>query len=67
MYRVCVFGVPFLSQNHRSVVAFNVRPLEDMNEITSHMLDVVQAHMALRNSNMVRNDIMASAEHHPVG
>lgn len=34
-------------QSHRSVVAFRVRPLEDMNEITSHMLEVVQAHMLL--------------------
>lgn len=34
-------------QNHRSVVAFSIRPLEDMNEITSHMLEVVQAHMLL--------------------
>ncbi|CAN9513817.1 unnamed protein product [Ophioblennius macclurei] len=34
-------------QNQRSVVAFRVRPLEDMNEITSHMLEVVQAHMTL--------------------
>uniref|UniRef100_A0A3Q2Q5Y2 Replication protein A2 n=1 Tax=Fundulus heteroclitus TaxID=8078 RepID=A0A3Q2Q5Y2_FUNHE len=34
-------------QNHRSVVAFSVRPLEDMNEITSHILEVVHAHMAL--------------------
>jgi len=34
-------------QNVKSVVAFSVRPLEDMNEITSHMLEVVQAHMAL--------------------
>jgi len=34
-------------QNIKSVVAFSVRPLEDMNEITSHMLEVVQAHMAL--------------------
>ncbi|XP_055359236.1 replication protein A 32 kDa subunit isoform X2 [Betta splendens] len=34
-------------QNHRSLVAFSVRPLEDMNEITSHMLEVVQAHMVL--------------------
>ncbi|XP_072249960.1 replication protein A 32 kDa subunit [Leuresthes tenuis] len=34
-------------QNHRSVVAFSVRPLDDMNEITSHMLEVVQAHMVL--------------------
>ncbi|XP_041842907.1 replication protein A 32 kDa subunit [Melanotaenia boesemani] len=37
-------------QNHRSIVAFSVRPLEDMNEITSHMLEVVQAHMALDKS-----------------
>ncbi|NP_001316308.1 replication protein A 32 kDa subunit [Kryptolebias marmoratus] len=37
-------------QNHRSVVAFSVRPLEDMNEITSHMLEVVQAHMVLGKS-----------------
>ncbi|XP_056142595.1 replication protein A 32 kDa subunit isoform X1 [Lampris incognitus] len=34
-------------QNHKSVVAYNIRPLEDMNEITSHMLEVVQAHMQL--------------------
>ncbi|KAM4568771.1 replication protein A 32 kDa subunit [Fundulus diaphanus] len=34
-------------QNHRSVVAFSIRPLEDMNEITSHILEVVHAHMAL--------------------
>jgi len=34
-------------QNHRSLVAFSVRALEDMNEITSHMLEVVYAHMAL--------------------
>ncbi|XP_042345990.1 replication protein A 32 kDa subunit [Plectropomus leopardus] len=37
-------------QNHRSVVAFSVRSLEDMNEITSHMLEVVQAHMMLSKS-----------------
>ncbi|KAJ0066500.1 hypothetical protein NL108_013974, partial [Boleophthalmus pectinirostris] len=42
-------------QNHRSVVAFSVRPLEDMNEITSHMLEVVHAHMALcKPQSMVR-------------
>lgn len=34
-------------QNHRSVVAFSIRLVEDRNEITSHMLEVVQAHMAL--------------------
>uniref|UniRef100_A0A4W5PN22 Replication factor A protein 2 n=1 Tax=Hucho hucho TaxID=62062 RepID=A0A4W5PN22_9TELE len=41
-------------QNHRSVVAFNVRPLEDMNEITSHMLEVVQAHMLLNKPQPIR-------------
>uniref|UniRef100_A0A3P9ND95 Replication factor A protein 2 n=1 Tax=Poecilia reticulata TaxID=8081 RepID=A0A3P9ND95_POERE len=35
-------------QVNKSVVAFSVRPLEDMNEITSHILEVVHAHMALR-------------------
>lgn len=45
----------FLSQNHRSLVAFSMRPLGDMNEITSHMLEVVQAHMVLGKSHsMVR-------------
>ncbi|XP_062848243.1 replication protein A 32 kDa subunit [Trichomycterus rosablanca] len=34
-------------QNNRSLVAFSVRPLDDMNEITSHMLEVVQAHLLL--------------------
>ncbi|KAJ3598488.1 hypothetical protein NHX12_001999 [Muraenolepis orangiensis] len=34
-------------QNHRSVVAFSIKQVEDLNEITSHMLEVVQAHMAL--------------------
>ncbi|XP_050987638.1 replication protein A 32 kDa subunit isoform X1 [Labeo rohita] len=32
-------------QNNRSLVAFSVRVLEDMNEVTSHMLEVVSAHM----------------------
>jgi len=41
-------------QNHRSVVAFSVRPLEDMNEITSHMLEVVHAHMALGRSHKLQ-------------
>lgn len=63
---LCVFGASLLSQNHRSVVAFSVRPLEDMNEITSHMLDVVQAHMVLKKSQTVRNGIMAAAEHQSV-
>ncbi|XP_048882359.1 replication protein A 32 kDa subunit [Brienomyrus brachyistius] len=39
-------------QNHKTVVAFSVRPLEDINEITSHMLEVVQAHMLLSKPQM---------------
>ncbi|XP_077062461.1 replication protein A 32 kDa subunit isoform X1 [Siphateles boraxobius] len=34
-------------QNNRSLVAFSVRVLEDMNEVSSHMLEVVNAHMLL--------------------
>ncbi|RXN15719.1 replication A 32 kDa subunit [Labeo rohita] len=33
------------TENNRSLVAFSVRALEDMNEVTSHMLEVVSAHM----------------------
>uniref|UniRef100_A0A8C1LGV8 Replication protein A2 n=1 Tax=Cyprinus carpio TaxID=7962 RepID=A0A8C1LGV8_CYPCA len=32
-------------QNNRSLFAFSVRVLEDMNEVTSHMLEVVNAHV----------------------
>lgn len=46
-------------QNNRSLVAFSVRPLEDMNEITSHMLEVVQAHMLLSKPQaMVRSPLL---------
>lgn len=34
-------------QNNKSLVAFKIMPLEDMNELTSHMLEVVQAHLLL--------------------
>uniref|UniRef100_A0A4W3K7Q9 Replication protein A2 n=1 Tax=Callorhinchus milii TaxID=7868 RepID=A0A4W3K7Q9_CALMI len=34
-------------QNKKSLVAFKIMPLEDMNEFTSHMLEVVQAHLLL--------------------
>ncbi|XP_067862889.1 replication protein A 32 kDa subunit [Heptranchias perlo] len=34
-------------QNKKSLVAFKIMPLEDMNELTSHMLEVVQAHLLL--------------------
>ncbi|XP_060720858.1 replication protein A 32 kDa subunit-like isoform X2 [Tachysurus vachellii] len=32
-------------QHHRSMVAFNIRCLDDFNEITSHMLEVIRAHL----------------------
>ncbi|XP_053560760.1 replication protein A 32 kDa subunit [Bombina bombina] len=34
-------------QNKKSVVAFKITPIEDMNEFVSHMLEVVQSHMIL--------------------
>lgn len=39
-------------QNKKSLVAFKIMPLENMNEFTSHMLEVVHAHMVLRKSHM---------------
>lgn len=49
----------FKQKNNRSLVAFSVRPLEDMNEITSHMLEVVQAHMLLsKPQTMVRGPLL---------
>lgn len=38
-------GEFFSCQHHRSVIAFNIRRLDDANEITSHMLEVIQAHL----------------------
>ncbi|KAM4747203.1 replication protein A 32 kDa subunit-B-like [Rhinophrynus dorsalis] len=34
-------------QNKKSVVAFKIAPIEDMNEFVSHMLEVVQSYMTL--------------------
>nr|XP_028598582.1 replication protein A 32 kDa subunit isoform X1 [Podarcis muralis] len=39
-------------QNKKSLVAFKILPLEDMNEFTTHLLEVVNAHMILRKGNM---------------
>ncbi|KAH0503219.1 Replication protein A 32 kDa subunit [Microtus ochrogaster] len=38
-------------QNKKSLVAFKIIPLEDMNEFTAHILEVVNAHMLLSKSN----------------
>ncbi|ETE69735.1 Replication protein A 32 kDa subunit [Ophiophagus hannah] len=42
-------------QNKKSLVAFKIMPLEDMNEFTTHLLEVVNAHMILKKSNTVLN------------
>ncbi|XP_056186188.1 replication protein A 32 kDa subunit [Falco biarmicus] len=35
-------------QNKKSLVAFKMMPVENMNEFTTHMLEIVHAHMILR-------------------
>ncbi|XP_027622533.1 replication protein A 32 kDa subunit isoform X1 [Tupaia chinensis] len=35
------------TDNKKSLVAFKIMPLEDMNEFTTHILEVVNAHMTL--------------------
>ncbi|KYO48155.1 replication protein A 32 kDa subunit isoform X1 [Alligator mississippiensis] len=35
-------------QNKKSLVAFKIKPLENMNEFTTHLLEIVNAHMILR-------------------
>ncbi|KFQ20182.1 Replication protein A 32 kDa subunit, partial [Merops nubicus] len=39
-------------QNKKSLVAFKIMPLENMNEFTTHILEIVNAHMILRNNLM---------------
>uniref|UniRef100_A0A7N9D9A7 Replication protein A 32 kDa subunit n=1 Tax=Macaca fascicularis TaxID=9541 RepID=A0A7N9D9A7_MACFA len=38
-------------QNKKSLVAFKIMPLEDMNEFTTHILEVINAHMVLSKAN----------------
>ncbi|XP_066531693.1 replication protein A 32 kDa subunit-like isoform X1 [Hoplias malabaricus] len=47
---VKVVGSLHSFQHHRSMVAFSVRRLQDLNEITSHMLEVVQTHLFNHNN-----------------
>ncbi|KAJ7413191.1 XK-related protein 8 [Willisornis vidua] len=42
-------------QNKKSLVAFKIMPLENMNEFTTHILEIVNAHMILRKNLMVLN------------
>lgn len=37
----------WFSQDQKVLLALNVRGLQELNEITSHMMEVVQAHMQL--------------------
>ncbi|NWH56894.1 RFA2 protein, partial [Geococcyx californianus] len=39
-------------QNKKSLVAFKIMPLENMNEFTTHILETVNAHMMLRKNLM---------------
>ncbi|KFP92608.1 Replication protein A 32 kDa subunit, partial [Apaloderma vittatum] len=39
-------------QNKKSLVAFKIMPLENMNEFTTHILETVNAHMILRKNLM---------------
>ncbi|XP_061305898.1 replication protein A 32 kDa subunit [Pezoporus flaviventris] len=39
-------------QNKKSLVAFKIMPLENMNEFTTHMVEIVNAHMILRRNLM---------------
>ncbi|XP_062846010.1 replication protein A 32 kDa subunit-like isoform X3 [Trichomycterus rosablanca] len=32
-------------EQYRFLIAFSIRPVKDLNEITSHMLEVIQAHL----------------------
>lgn len=43
----------FLWKNKKSLVAFKIMPLENMNEFTTHILETVNAHMILRKNLLV--------------
>ena len=34
-------------QETRSVIAFNITPIRDFNELTYHLLDVIHSHLAI--------------------
>lgn len=44
---VRVFGNVRSFANKRSMVAFKIQPVVDMNELTAHLLEVIYCHMAL--------------------
>ncbi|KAF0047527.1 hypothetical protein F2P81_001160 [Scophthalmus maximus] len=70
---VKVTGNPRNIRGQRYLMAMNIRCIEDLNEITSHMLEVVQAHMQLSgkvydvNMNTVASWSGSSGSGHPKG
>ncbi|KAK1785465.1 hypothetical protein P4O66_018831 [Electrophorus voltai] len=50
-------------KHHRSMVAFSIRRIGDLNEITSHMLEVIQAHLLSDGSSCgrLKNKAMTSS------
>ncbi|XP_066531695.1 replication protein A 32 kDa subunit-like isoform X2 [Hoplias malabaricus] len=61
---VKVVGSLHSFQHHRSMVAFSVRRLQDLNEITSHMLEVVQTHLFNHNnSGTMREQVLKSLKY----
>lgn len=49
---VRVIGHVRAFQGKRNLVAFKLLPIEDMNELTSHMLEVIKAHIMLSRGQM---------------
>ncbi|NWX36136.1 RFA2 protein, partial [Notiomystis cincta] len=47
-------------QNKKSLVAFKIMPLENMNEFTTHILEIVNAHMILRKNLMSASKVPQS-------
>ncbi|KFV87899.1 Replication protein A 32 kDa subunit, partial [Struthio camelus australis] len=54
-------------QNKKSLVAFKIMPLENMNEFTTHILEIVNAHMILRKNLMVSSRMPQSLSSAGIG
>ncbi|KAF4793723.1 Replication protein A 32 kDa subunit [Turdus rufiventris] len=48
------------TDNKKSLVAFKIMPLENMNEFTTHILEIVNAHMILRKNLMAGSRVPQS-------
>ncbi len=40
-------------ENKRNLLCFKIMPVVDMNELTTHMLEVIHAHLALTKGHVV--------------